>query len=705
MRQFLKNHKWLKRILILMIVLACLLTAAVLFLKLWPAFGGRASAEDRQDYARRAENYWDGKFYNDGDFEIVRKTDKKDEKICSAKGVMPEGELPVQTPSFGKAVSEDEIQVTWFGHSSLLLQMHGKNILIDPVFSERSSPVSFVGSKRFSRVPVTVEDLPEIDLLVISHDHYDHLDYNVIRELDDKVKQYIVPLGVENHLERWHISEDKIRNMAWWEEITVDGLTIGCTPARHYSGRSLDDQFATLWASWVFQDKYHKVFESGDSGYGGQYQRIHNRYGDFDFVLTDCAQYDVNWPEVHMFPEEAVQAAQTLGAKTAMPIHWGTFALARHPWDDSAERFVTAGEEAGLQIVTPQMGETMNLKNAGEYKKRWWRNVQEEEAGQSNVVQPASEIRQLSDGLSAVRYDGDDGFEDFLRQGGASSDSEVMKFLASHFFPKTSGLEFSGAVFGCSTLSVQNQEGEHLFGRNFDWDQCQALIVQSEPEEGYASLSTVNMDFIHGSAGMELEQLPEQVKVLAALYAPLDGMNEKGLCVAVNMIEDSDTINQTTEKADLTTTTAVRLLLNRAADVDEALVLLGKYNFHASMDRMIHLALSDASGRSVAVEYVDDTMVVTDTPVVTNFYFAEGEKKGIGTKQSHTRYDILMDTMRQNKALDMEGVRDALDRVSKDNFGEFESTEWSVVYNQDNREIHYYHREDYDTRYVFRLPS
>lgn len=254
--------------------------------------------------------------------------------------------------------------------------MKGKNILIDPVFSKRSSPVSFAGNKRFSGPLVEVSGLPEVDFLILSHDHYDHLDYKVIKEIDSKVKQYVVPLGVENHLERWGVEKNKIKNMAWWEEITVDGLSIACTPSRHYSGRSIDDQFATLWASWVFQDGQHKVFESGDSGYGEHYQQIHDKYGDFDFVMTDCAQYDVRWPEVHMFPEEAVQAVQTLGAELAMPVHWGAFALASHAWDDPAERFVTAGEKNGIQVVTPQMGETMNLKNATEYMERWWKDIQ-----------------------------------------------------------------------------------------------------------------------------------------------------------------------------------------------------------------------------------------------------------------------------------------------------------------------------------------
>lgn len=372
---FLKEHKVVRIGMILLIIILFLLLAVVLFLKLWPAFGGRASGEDREDYAKRAENYRDGIFFNDGDFQIVREPEKKDDKIMSEKGNVPEAELPVGMPDYNREPAGDKVRVTWFGHSSLLLQMHGMNILIDPVFSERSSPVSFVGNKRFSHPPVKVKDLPHIDLMVISHDHYDHMDHNVIKEIDEKVDRYIVPLGVENHLERWRVDENKIQNMAWWEEVTVNGLTIGCTPARHYSGRSLDDQFATLWASWVFRDEHHQIFESGDSGYGGQYKKIHDKYGDFDLVMTDCAQYDVNWPEVHMFPEEAVQAAKTLGAEKAMPVHWGAFSLAYHPWDDSAERFVAAGEKNGLRIVTPRIGETMNVDDTDTGTDRWWRDI------------------------------------------------------------------------------------------------------------------------------------------------------------------------------------------------------------------------------------------------------------------------------------------------------------------------------------------
>jgi predicted choloylglycine hydrolase/predicted small lipoprotein YifL len=316
-------------------------------------------------------------------------------------------------------------------------------------------------------------------------------------------------------------------------------------------------------------------------------------------------------------------------------------------------------------------------------------------------IQLDAEMKELDDGLSAVRYEGDYGFDLFLEQGGASSDAEVVRFLTNHLLNE-SGLGFIGELFGCSTLAVQNEQGEYLFGRNFDWENCNALIVSSKPENGYASISTVNTDFVVSGAP-SLSKLSQEVLTVASLYAPLDGMNEKGLVVSVNMIQDSDTIEQNTVKPDITTTTAVRLLLDKAANVDEALELLSQYDMHASMGYMVHLALADTAGRHVVVEYIDNEMVVTDTPVVTNFYLADGEKNGIGTAQSHERYEILQNTLSEYETLSMEGVREALNSVSKDNFNEFESTEWSIVFNQSTGEVQYYHRENYETPYNFKI--
>lgn len=317
------------------------------------------------------------------------------------------------------------------------------------------------------------------------------------------------------------------------------------------------------------------------------------------------------------------------------------------------------------------------------------------------VIVPTEKITELEDGLSAVRYEGDYGFDQFLTGGGASSDREVIGYLTTNL---TEGLDldFAGDIFGCSTITAQTADGEVLFGRNFDWNLCDAMIVTSYPEHSYASVSTVNMDFIRqgagGLAGLALKA--DKIRTLAALYAPLDGMNEKGLAVSVNMIQDTETIDQDTAKPDLTTTTAIRLLLDRAGTTQEALELLRQYDLHASMGMTVHLAIADASGYSVAVEYIDNEMTVTETPVVTNFYLTEGEKYGIGTQQSHERYDILMNCLKENPVMGEKEVTDALDLVSKDNFGEFESTEWSIVYHLSEAKAVFYHRENYTKGYA-----
>ncbi len=313
-----------------------------------------------------------------------------------------------------------------------------------------------------------------------------------------------------------------------------------------------------------------------------------------------------------------------------------------------------------------------------------------------------AQIRQLESGLSAVKYEGDYGFEEFLATGGASSDGDVVKFLSQRLLSGRASLSFGEMPFGCSTISVKSKNGGYLFGRNFDWNYCDALIVHSVPQNGYASISTVNTGFIN-MAGMRLSSLPDNIQAMIAMYAPLDGMNEKGLAVSVNMIQDGATISQNTEKPDITTTTAIRLLLNKAADVDEAVDLLEQYDMHASMGLMTHLAISDNSGKSVVVEYINNEMKVVETPVVTNFYLVEGGKHGIGTAQSHERYDILMNALNEKSTMSTEEVRDALSSVSKKNFGEFESTEWSIVFDQSTGEVHYYHRENYDKRYTFSI--
>lgn len=315
------------------------------------------------------------------------------------------------------------------------------------------------------------------------------------------------------------------------------------------------------------------------------------------------------------------------------------------------------------------------------------------------VIRSAFSVRRLEDGLYSMEYKGDYGLDDFLEQGGKTSDMAVADFVIDRLFHGLVDMNLQHRPFGCSTLSVSSPEGGQLFGRNFDWGACTTLIVQTHPRSGYASISTVNMDFL--SLGLNLsEETSVRLMSAAAPYAPMDGMNEKGLCVAVLMIEDRPGFEQNTEKPDLTTTTAIRFLLDKAGNVDEALALLEQYDLHASAGMMVHFAIADATGRSVAVEYINNEMSVVETPIATNFYLTSGEKYGIGTEESHRRYEILMEALRPTMSMDE--VRDVLDSVSKHNFDSvFASTEWSIVFDQSGGEARYYHRENYERAYSF----
>ncbi len=317
------------------------------------------------------------------------------------------------------------------------------------------------------------------------------------------------------------------------------------------------------------------------------------------------------------------------------------------------------------------------------------------------ALSSAVSVRKLEDGLYVMRYAVDYALDDFLAQGGASTDMEVADFVIQDAFHGLIDLDLRSRPYGCSTLAVESPQGDRLFGRNFDWGACTALVVETAPKNGYASVSTVNMDFLDLGLSLSEEAFVRLMSV-AAPYAPMDGMNEKGLCVAVLMIEDRPGFDQQRERPDLTTTTAVRLLLDKAATVEEAVELLETYDLHASAGMMVHFAIADASGWSVAVEYIDNEMSVVETPVVTNFYLTEGEKHGVGTEESMTRYQMLTEQMEQRDVWDMDAVRDALDSVSKHNFNSaFASTEWSVVYDQTNGEARYYHREDYSRFFPF----
>lgn len=373
MRDFYRKHRLLRIFFWLIVIIMAIILFALVFMRIYPEFGGRPTNSDRADYAERADGYFDGKHFNyPSEWELEGIS--ADNRV-STLGTAPKYELPFETPAFDKA-QYDDVTVTWLGHSSLLIQMHGKNILIDPIFSNRASPVQWAGPERFTEPLLTVDDLPHIDAVLITHDHYDHLDMATIKALEGKTEHYIVPLGIDKHITRWIDDDSKVTNLAWWESFDLDGLEICCTPANHKSGRALDNQQTTLFCSWVLRDEYHQILESGDTGYGAHFEEIHNRFGDFDLFMPDSGQYSINWHYWHMFPEESAIAAETLGTKAVMPIHWGGFVLSDHGWDDSPERITKACEQMSIEVITPKLCETMSLNNSESYHVRWWKDYE-----------------------------------------------------------------------------------------------------------------------------------------------------------------------------------------------------------------------------------------------------------------------------------------------------------------------------------------
>ncbi|RNC85148.1 MAG: MBL fold metallo-hydrolase [Winogradskyella sp.] len=348
-----------------------------LFVNFYPTFGGDVSKE-RQALYQKSKQFNGSKFVNkknvpkDPSFSDILKISRKFFFETVENG-RPEKELAIQKIDSTNIAEYRNRRLIWFGHSAFLLQMDGKNILIDPMFGDVPAPHPWLGGKRFNKeLPVEIEKLPKIDAIVISHDHYDHLDYESIKKLKDKVETYFVPLGVGVHLEAWDIDSTKINEMDWWEETTFKKIQLACTPAQHFSGRKFNNGQSTLWASWVIKSDNTSLFFSGDSGYGPHFKQIGEQYGPFDFAMMECGQYNKMWPDIHMFPEETAQAGVDVQAKTVMPIHWGAFKLAMHSWTDPIERVSKKAEELKIPLATPQVGEPILIDSLPKPNSVWW---------------------------------------------------------------------------------------------------------------------------------------------------------------------------------------------------------------------------------------------------------------------------------------------------------------------------------------------
>lgn len=338
----------------------------------------------RLDRIKNSENFRDGIFVNSFPTTIMTegKTLEAFKSIFFSKTGPREPELPVPVRVIAKdrfsSPPESGLRVTWIGHSTLLVEMEGCSILFDPAMGMRASPFRWSGPKRFYEPAASVEDLPDIDMVVISHDHYDHLDEHDIRGLISKAKIFYAPLGVGAHLEGWGVPPEKIREFDWWEETESSGLKLVCAPARHFSGRGIFNRNKTLWASWAVIGSRHRLYFSGDSGYFPTYKEIGDRYGPFDISLMHIGAYNDMWRQIHSNPEEAMQAHIDLRSDVFLPIHWGTFNLAPHSWYDPVERTVAAAQKNKIRLVVPMPGESIDISNIPEVS-YWWRKAIKED--------------------------------------------------------------------------------------------------------------------------------------------------------------------------------------------------------------------------------------------------------------------------------------------------------------------------------------
>lgn len=297
--------------------------------------------------------------------------------LFGGKKRSPKRPLPVESPvSTWSGAPATGLRVTWLGHSSLLIECDGVRILTDPVFGKHASPVSFAGRKRFHPVPATLEEMLPINAVLLSHDHYDHLCKPTIRKLAKLRVPFVTSLGVGAWLEKFGVEPSNITELDWWESHTLPGgvMTLTATPAQHFSGRTLTDRNATLWSSWVMQTERHKLFFSADTGLNEDLRAIGERYGPFDLTMLEIGASNPAWVDIHLGPVNALRALEMLGGGTMLPIHWGTFDLALHSWEEPAETLLGLAGAAGVRVITPPLGRPVEPTLVAD-PTPWWRDV------------------------------------------------------------------------------------------------------------------------------------------------------------------------------------------------------------------------------------------------------------------------------------------------------------------------------------------
>ncbi|MBK6443784.1 MAG: MBL fold metallo-hydrolase [Bacteroidetes bacterium] len=334
---------------------------------------GKNPTGSRLQRIEQSPNYRNGQFQNveqtsvmaDVSFVKILK-----EYFSKPSSVQPQGELPTTKVNL-MTLDDAKPVIVWLGHSSYYFSFKGFRMLVDPVLSGNASPFSGIGKAFKGSDVYSVEDFPQLDVLLITHDHYDHLDYKTVLKLIPRVKRIVTALGVGSHLEYWRIESEKITELDWWEIVNINSeIKLSAAPSRHFSGR-LFKRAKTLWASFVLEIYDQKIYLGGDSGYGKHFKMIGEKYSGFDLAILDSGQYGKGWPLIHMIPEETVQAGKDLNASVVLPVHWSKFVLSVHPWNEPIKRFVQAAEQAEFKTVTPMIGQPLWYQESAAVPV-WW---------------------------------------------------------------------------------------------------------------------------------------------------------------------------------------------------------------------------------------------------------------------------------------------------------------------------------------------
>lgn len=365
----------MKRLTVCVVFIMLIASAASLPFVLNPGFG-QTPQGSQLTRVEQSPHYRDGAFHNTlptpgytGDKGMIAAW--WEFLVAKRENARPPQPLPL-VPTDIADLPQTQETLIWLGHSSWYLQLAGKRILIDPVFSNYAAPFSFLNKAFAGHYPWTAHTMPEIDLLVISHDHYDHLDYATITALMPKIKRAIVPLGVGSHLRYWGMNSDIIEERDWNQSVRVDdALMVHVLPARHFSGRGIKRN-QTLWASFMFETPEQRIYYSGDTGYGPHFKAIGEQFGSVDLAIMENGQYDQDWKYIHMMPEETARAAQDLHAKAVLPGHAGRFVLAKHTWDDPYKCLALASRNKDYRLLTPMLGEQVNLADPTQAFTAWW---------------------------------------------------------------------------------------------------------------------------------------------------------------------------------------------------------------------------------------------------------------------------------------------------------------------------------------------